>query len=312
MGSMCGLYAVIEQNFKKKCDMMVVSKIPAVYEFLPNIDKVKHLAEFDCSRVYDLVINVDVATLERICEGRILFQKALHTVNIDHHKTSGNYAEINIINPEASSTSEVLLDIAEALGWKLNFDAAINFYTGILTDTGSFRFSNTTPSALIHAAKLVAIGVNPPDIYRKVYESDSKTIVLFQAYCVSRAQFLENDKIAYTIVYKKDMEKFGAGEDAMEGLTEKLRAIVTTEAAFVVKEMKSGTSKVSMRTKTLDAAQICERFGGGGHTLAAGCTIKAPPEEAAKKILDEIARASRGRNGQGVEPCRVDPFYASE
>ena len=114
---------------------------------------------------------------------------------------------------------------------------------------------------------------------------------MFQAHCISKAKFLDDDKIAYTLVYQKDMEKFSAGDDCMEGLTEKLRAIVTTRVAFVAKEMKSGATKVSMRSKFADVAQICEVFGGGGHKFAAGCTIKAPVDIAARKILEEIKKS---------------------
>jgi len=294
LGSMCGLYCIIKETFKKKCDMLVLSKVPDIYEHIPNINKVKHIDDIDKSREYDLVINVDVAALDRICDGKILFDKAKHTVNIDHHKTNNSYAELNYIDPDASSTSEVLFYIFNNLNWKINLDCAIGLYTGILTDTGSFRFDNTKPKTFECASKLVQIGVNPADIYKKVYESDSKTLVQFQAYCISKAKFLDNDKIAYILVYKKDMEKFSAGDECMEGLTEKLRAIVTTRIAFVAKEMKSGGTKISMRSKFADVAQICAKFQGGGHKYAAGCTIKAPIEEAAKKILTEIERNKNG------------------
>ncbi len=113
---------------------------------------------------------------------------------------------------------------------------------------------------------------------------------MFQAHCISKAKFLCDDKIAYTVVYRKDMEKFSANDECMEGLTEKLRAIVTTRVAFVAKEMKSGGTKISMRSKFADVAEICEVFGGGGHKFASGCTIKAPVEEAVKKLLDEIEK----------------------
>ena len=197
---------------------------------------------------------------------------------------------MNFINPDASSTGEVLFGCFENMNWKVNLDCAICLYTAILTDTGSFRFDNTKPSTFEVASKLVEIGVQPSDIYKKVYESDSKTLVMFQAHCISKAKFLEDDKIAYTLVYKKDMEKFSAGDDCMEGLTEKLRAIVTTRIAFVAKEMKSGGTKISMRSKFADVAEICSVFGGGGHKFAAGCTIKAPVEDAAKKVLEEIKK----------------------
>ena len=116
-------------------------------------------------------------------------------------------------------------------------------------------------------------------------------MVLFQSYCVNKAKFLINDKIAYTIVYKKDLEKFNCnGEDYTDGLTEKLRAINTTEIAFVVKELNTTTSKVSMRSKNVDIAKICSAFGGGGHKLAAGAVIKANVDDAVKLILKEIEK----------------------
>ena len=290
LGSMCGLYCAILDNFKKKCDMVAISKIPDVYSYLPHLSDVKNVDDIDKSREYDLVINVDVAALDRACDAKILFEKAKFTVNIDHHKTNNAYGNLNFINPDASSTGEVLFGCFENMNWKVNLDCAICLYTAILTDTGSFRFDNTKHSTFEAASKLVEIGVQPSEIYKKVYESDSKTLVMFQAHCISKAKFLEDDKIAYTLVYKKDMEKFSAGDDCMEGLTEKLRAIVTTRIAFVAKEMKSGGTKISMRSKFADVAEICSVFGGGGHKFAAGCTIKAPVEDAAKKVLEEIKK----------------------
>lgn len=290
LGSMCGLYCAILDNFKKKCDMVAISKIPDVYSYLPHLSDVKNVDDIDKSREYDLVINVDVAALDRACDAKIIFEKAKFTVNIDHHKTNNAYGNLNFINPDASSTGEVLFGCFENMSWKVNLDCAICLYTAILTDTGSFRFDNTKPSTFEVASKLVEIGVQPSDIYKKVYESDSKTLVMFQSHCISKAKFLEDDKIAYALVYKKDMEKFSAGDDCMEGLTEKLRAIVTTRIAFVAKEMKSGGTKISMRSKFADVAEICSVFGGGGHKFAAGCTIKAPVEDAAKKVLEEIKK----------------------
>ena len=113
---------------------------------------------------------------------------------------------------------------------------------------------------------------------------------MFQAHCISKAKFANNNKIAYTLVYRKDMEKYSAGDECMEGLTEKLRAIITTRVAFVAKEMKSGGTKISMRSKALDVAKICEIFGGGGHKFASGCTIKAPIEKACSMILEEVKK----------------------
>jgi len=290
LGSMCGLYSAIYENFKKKSKMLAISKLPDIYSYLPNYNKIIDIETIDKSREFDLVINVDVAAIDRICDAQIIFNKAKYTINIDHHKTNKAYGDLNFINPNASSTGEVLFDIFEKLDWEINLDCAKCLYTAILTDTGSFRFDNTKPATFECASKLLQKGVDPSDIYKKVYESDSKTLVMFQAHCISKAKFANNNKIAYTLVYRKDMEKYSAGDECMEGLTEKLRAIITTRVAFVAKEMKSGGTKISMRSKALDVAKICEIFGGGGHKFASGCTIKAPIEKACSMILEEVKK----------------------
>lgn len=290
LGSMCGLYSAIKDNFKKSADMLLLSKLPALYEFLPYINEAKHIDDYDKSREYDLVIDVDVAAYDRMCEASILFEKAKYTVNIDHHKTNNSYANLNFVSPEASSTGEVLFGLMKEMGWKISLNTATALYTAILTDTGSFRFDNTGTKAFQYASEMVEIGVKPSEIYKNCYESNSKELVQFQAYCLSKAIFENKNKIAYTLIYKKDIEKFNVGDDCTEGLAEKLRAIVTTDVAFIVKQIGTNISKISMRSKIVDVAEICSVFGGGGHQQAAGCVIKSNPEEAAKRILEEIRK----------------------
>lgn len=290
LGSMCGLYSAIKDNFKKKADMLVISHVPSVYKFLPYINEAKTLEEYDKSREYNVVINVDVAAYDRMCGASVLFDKAKVSVNIDHHKTNNSYADMNFIDAKASSTGEFLLELMKEMGWKISFETAQCLYTAILTDTGSFRFDNTTSKTFESVSELVKIGVKPSEMYKNVYENDSKGFVLFQANAVSNAVFEDENKIVYTIVYKKDIEKYNAGEDCTEGLAEKLRAISTTEVSFIVKEINPNMSKISMRSKKLDVAEICSVFGGGGHSLAAGCVIKSSVKDAAKKILEEIKK----------------------
>lgn len=291
LGSICGMYHLIKNNYKKNADMLIVSKLPSVYEFLPEIDKAKFIDDVDLSREYDLVINLDVASIDRCENAKILFDKAKTTFNIDHHETNNSYAQFNIVEPYASATGEVLYEIAKELDWKISKECAICLYTAILTDTGGFRFSNTTQKTMAYAGELLSFGVEPSDVFQKCYESQSKDMVLFQSYCVNKAKFTDDDKIAYTVVYKKDLEKFNYnGDDFTDGLTEKLRAIKTTQVAFVVKELNANTSKVSMRSRQKDIAKVCSAFGGGGHKLAAGAVIKADVETSVKMILNELRK----------------------
>lgn len=286
LGSMCAMYSMIYHRFKIKADMSVVSNIPFNYKFLPNIN----LAEryFDSSLVYDLVITLDVAAIDRVRDSKIFFDKAKCTVNIDHHKTNPGFADYNIIEPESSSCGEVLYNYFKNNGWEITEEAADCLYVAIMTDTGNFRFENTSAKVFRTAAELVDKGVNPNILYKKCYETKTKNLVMFQNYCVNKAEFISDNRIVYTTVYKKDLEKFSAGDDYTDGIAETLRAIDSTEVAFVVKEVDSKTTKVSMRSKHTDVAEVCSKFGGGGHTYAAGCTIKASVKDSIEKLLKEI------------------------
>lgn len=286
IGSVCSMYTTIYDNFKKKADILVVGHLPNSYKFLPNIDKAEF--KFDDSMVYDLVITLDVAALDRLSNAKILFDKAKATINIDHHKTNNEFGNINVVKGIASSTGEVLLEIYNEQNWKISLDSAIGLYTAILTDTGGFRYENTSENVFKSAAQLVKIGINPNEIYKHCYELKSKNFVMFQNYCINKAEFAHDDKIAYSTVYKRDIERFNGEEDFTEGLVEILRAIETTDIAFLAKEIDSKTTKISMRSKKSDVAEICSVYGGGGHTFAAGCTIKTNIEGAVKRMLKTI------------------------
>lgn len=299
LGTMCALRSAIYKQYKKKAEMLILSKLPKIYEFLPNIREVKTLDMFDKSREYDLVIAVDVASLDRIIDAQVLFNKAKYNINIDHHRTNNNYGHLAFVEPKASSSGEVLYKILKKLDWEIGgkcLDTAISIYTAILTDTGGFRFENTSTAVFKIAAELTEMGIDPRELYKKCYESKSKEIVLFQGYCVGKATFFNNDKVAYTVVYKKDMEKFAIGDDATDGIAETLRAISSTDVSFVVKEVDAKICKISMRSKNIDVAKICSVFGGGGHKFAAGCTIKLSCEDSVKQLLAEICKESECPN----------------
>ena len=286
LGSLCAMYSMIYKRFKIKADMSVVSNIPLNYKFLPNINLAQRY--FDNSLVYDLVITLDVAAIDRVRDSKIFFDKAKVTVNFDHHKTNPEFGQYNIINSDASSCGEVLYDYFKQNNWEFTEDAAACLYVAIMTDTGNFRFENTSSKALRAAADLVDLGAKPTYLYKQCYETKTKNLVMFQNYCVNKAEFVNDNKVVYTTVYKKDLEKFSAGDDYTDGIAETLRAIDTTEVAFVAKEVDTKLTKISMRSKQIDVAKICSEFGGGGHTFAAGCTIKASVKDSIKKLLKEI------------------------
>lgn len=292
LGSMLALNMIIKDNFGKDSDMITVGKVPEIYHFLPNIRKTKKIEEVQ--KDYDLAIAIDIAAKDRMVTGLDTFHRAKVTLNIDHHKTNIGYGDVNFVNGTACSAGEVLFDIAEALKLKISKNAAICLYTSILTDTGGFRFENTKAATLQKASRIIELGANPSEISRYCYESKPKPMVMLQANSLINAKFAENDKVAYVEITLDEMEKFHAENDHTEGIVEALRQINTTEIAFVVKEVDEQTTKVSLRSKTADVSEIAAAFNGGGHTFAAGCTIKKPLRIATEKLLDKIRLSITG------------------
>lgn len=315
LGSMCALKLYIGE----KADMLVQTRIgqeiPEIYEFLPGIKNAKTLRnveniydknerdalKYECfnaraneskgRRPYDLVITVDIASIERmVLAGRKIFENAKLTINIDHHITNNKFGKINLIDPSVSSCGELLYNLFVKEGIEITKEIADCFYVAIMTDTGGFRYENTTTETLTVASRLLKFGANGAELAKNVYDSKSKAMVMFQAYCVSNTKFIENDKIAYTIIKNADMEKFGAKHEHTEGICETIRSIKTVEIACVIKENDNNTTKVSLRSKNVDSIKITDKFNGGGHTRSAGCTINKPVEIAVELLLEQAKK----------------------
>ncbi len=294
LGSMIGLSKIIELNYNKKAQSIIIGKTPDTYSFVSAIDECISNSDVNKERKYDLAIAVDVAAKDRMCDMQDIFFNAKNSVNIDHHVTNNGYGNINIVEGHASSAGEVVYGLVKSLNWKINKEIAELLYIAILTDTGGFRFENTSSKVFNYAAELLEYGVNPTEIYRKCYESKPKSMALLNAYAIKNAVFKENDKIAYTIITKEDMKNFNAKSDYTEGISEALRQINTTEVAILLKEIENQATKVSLRSKKIDVSKIAEVFGGGGHHYAAGCTIQKPPKIAVDKLLELVKQSLNG------------------
>lgn len=295
LGSMCALKSYIGA----KADMLVQTRIgqeiPEIYEFLPNIKTSKTLR--NVQNIYDLVIALDVAAIDRmVLEGRKIFEGAKNTINIDHHKTNPDFAKINLINPAASSCGEVLFNLFKENNIEITKEMADCLYVSIMTDTGGFRYENTTSKTLDAASFLIKMGANCAELSKKIYDCKSKAMIMFQANVVSNTQFVENNKIAYVVIKNADMEKFGAKHEHTEGICETIRSIKPVEIAFVAKENDNNTTKISLRSKNVDVTKITAKFNGGGHIRSAGCTINKPVEIAVEKLIEQAKKVLLGQN----------------
>lgn len=288
LGSNLAISLMIEKYFNKKVDSTYVGVLPSLYSYMPDFERFIDVQTIDKNKKYDLAIAVDVASKDRMVSGTVLFDNAKFKVNIDHHKTNIGYADINIIDGDAACVGVILYKIFKSWNLELPLEVARCVYTSLLTDTGGFKYENTTPETFMLAADLVALGVSPTYEFRACYETKPQAMVQFQAYVVTNTVFYNNGKIAFAKITRSDMSKFGATDDFTEGIVEVLRTSKNVEIAAILKETKEGYTKVSLRSKTVDVTPIVIDFGGGGHTFAAGCTIKKPIAIAFDKLLNRV------------------------
>lgn len=290
LGSACALKSYIGDKAQILIQIKDNFNFPSTYSFLPNINKSLNFSTLDENKSYDLVVALDVASIDRLIDGaRKVFQNAKTTISIDHHKTNKGYANLNYIKGGISSTGEVLYDLFDNLDIKPTYDMALGLYTAILTDTGCFKYESTTPHTFKIASILSEIGIDTSKIADLCYTNKPKKLIQFQNEAVLNAKFCLNDKICYTLISKELMEKYDAKDEYTEGICETLRSMAPVEVAFVLKETPNG-SKASIRSKKVDATKIVEKFKGGGHKRAAGCTIKEDLNKASELLLKEIKK----------------------
>lgn len=288
LGSNLAISLMIEKYFNKKVDTVFVGMLPNSYSYLPDFSRFKNVNDIDHNKIYDLAIAVDVASKDRMVTGTSIFDKAKYRVNIDHHKTNIGYADLNIVQGDAACVGIILYEIFKYWNLEIPKDVARCIYTSLLTDTGGFKYENTTPETFLLAAELVKLGVSPTYEFRACYETKPQSMIQFQAYVVTNTVFYNDGKIAFSKITRSDMSKYNATDDYTEGIVEVLRTSKNVEVAAILKETKEGYTKVSLRSKTLDLTPIVVDFGGGGHTFAAGCTIKKPIAIAFDKLLKRV------------------------
>lgn len=288
-GDTLGCASAMKSFIGEKADILIQIEdnfnFPSSYSFLPYINNAKNFSNIE--NKYDLIIALDIASIDRmIGSAREIFDNAENTIAIDHHKTNKGYAKLNHIRGGISSTGEVLYDFFKELNIEITKEMAVGLYAAILTDTGCFKYESTTSHTFQIAAELSQIGINTADIADLCYTNKPKNLILFQNNLVSSAQFCLDDKIAYTLISDEILKKYSAKDEYTEGICETLRSIKNVEIAFVLKETERGI-KVSIRTKEIDATKIAQKFNGGGHKRAAGCTIKLKLNQALEALLKE-------------------------
>ena len=261
--------------------MNVDDDISTVYSFLPGIAEYRRFAPEE-SVDADLLVIVDASSADRA--GNALdVVKSPAVLNIDHHKTNTRFADYLYLDSDAAATAEIIYSLLLEMGIKLTRDIATCIYEGIYTDTGSFKYSNTTSNTLKTAADLLNYGVNPSLISDNM-ELKSRSQVEMLRKVLETLTFLKDGKIAY-IEIPLELYDHNVETDTFISYP---RYVEGVEIALLFKQVEANLTRVSFRSKEIDVAKVALSFGGGGHKKASGCSIYAPLKEAEKVILEAV------------------------
>ncbi|HXV87179.1 MAG TPA: bifunctional oligoribonuclease/PAP phosphatase NrnA [Gemmatimonadales bacterium] len=245
-------------------------------------EAVRHL------RRADAVVVLDISDVGRLGQlGTAVQEIGVPVACVDHHATNGSLpAGPRLVDAAACATGELVFDLARVAGWPLVPDAARALYVAILTDTGGFRFSNTSPRALRVAADLLGQGLNAEEIYREVYATASEGRIRLTADVLETLVVEPEVGLAWVTVPPGALERYGVESEDLEGVVEFPRSIRGVRLALLFRQIAGGRIKVSFRSVgDVDVAQLAGSFGGGGHTKAAGASLHGTLAEAQERVL---------------------------
>ena len=257
------------------------------YSFLPEANLLtKPPAE---PEDVDVVVALDTAIQNRLGTTVASIKSAKVWINIDHHPSNPGYGDLVYIDPHAPATGQILFELLKDQNLPVDRAIAENLYVAISTDTGSFQYSNTTARTFEIAAELVREGVDVGKISQLTYENYPRRRVELLRELLGTMRFGAHDQVASFSLSLASAKKLGVLPEDNEGLIDHLRAIQGVIVAIFFEELAEGKVRVSMRSKSekVNVCAICEKFGGGGHVLAAGARVKGTLAEVEKKILEE-------------------------
>lgn len=295
IGSMLALGMVIEQ-MGKRADLVAADGVPFQYRQLPGSRAIR--AGIRIRDTYDAAILLECDSLER---SRLRGLETLFLINIDHHLTGQDFAQINWIDRSAASVGEMVYRLARAAAVAVTPQMAQCLYATILTDTGGFCYGNVRESTFALARELVHAGADPIAIAETVYYSAPASKLLLLGAALRRLQ--HKGRLAWLWVTRQDMQRTGATEADTEGIVNVALSLAGVDAVAFLREVSGGHIRVSLRSKgTLNVAEIAARLGGGGHQNASGCTLDGPLPRALKQILAELRSATTDLKGSPARP----------
>ncbi|MBW2517119.1 MAG: bifunctional oligoribonuclease/PAP phosphatase NrnA [Deltaproteobacteria bacterium] len=291
LGSLVALGLALNK-LDKTITLFNSSAIPAVYRFLPGVEGI--VRQIKEAEEYDLAIVLDCGDIARVGEDSSVVEQIPIVVNIDHHVSNTGFGDLQLIDTDACATAEIIYRLIKAL--EIPFDKAIAtaIYLGILTDTGSFRFSNTNPAAFAISKSMIDIGVEPYTVAQRVFGTYSLGRIKLLNLALNSIEISENGKLSLMTISRSMLNSTGTSTEDIDGLINYARRIEDVRVAALIHEIKNGAGKftnmnryhVSLRSdSSVDVAKIANKFGGGGHTSAAGFQIESTLVALKEKII---------------------------
>ncbi len=282
LGTALGIYALLKQDKSKKVEIVNASTVlPKYLDFLPNFKKIKHHMDY----VDSLIISCDCGSIDRL--GFDL--KGRNIINIDHHESNTRYGIINVVLPSFASSSQVAFKLF-CEHHKIDEDTATCFYTALLSDTRYFTTSSMNEEVFSVAKALVKLGANSHEIAKHFTEEKSLSSLRTLSKALASLELVNNAQIAIMKLTKEDIVATGATTPDMESVVDYGKSLITVKIAIFAMEVQEGI-RISLRSKGIDVSKIAITFGGGGHKVAAGFTLKNHTlEKGIEAIVDEIKR----------------------
>lgn len=276
------------QSLGKNVTIVNEESIPERFKFFPGINMMKSsTARF--KNDFDAAVVVDCGDFARVGKVSRWIPSGLPIVNIDHHITNDLFGTVNWVIPQASSTAEVIYDLLHDFGFQLTKDIAMLLYVGILTDTGSFRYENTSAHTHQIVGELMRFDFSVSELYTRLYETMPLNDLLNFTQLMSRFEPVWGGKVILLELKKKDQDKFSQDFDLRDKIFRYLRAIKGVHAIVILTEHEKGKTRVNLRSSgKVDVARLAAQFNGGGHKRASGCMVNGSMPAARKKILKAL------------------------
>ena len=281
VGSSLALSQIL-RSMGKQAEVVLRDGVPRIYNSLPDADKVVKAERVNGN--YQAAIILECDSIQRT---RLMGLEERFLINIDHHATARPFAHVNWIDPKAVATAEMVYRLAREAGVAISAEVATCLYTAVLTDTGSFMFAGTNEHTFELARELVLAGADPARCARSIYFGHSTAKLRLLGAALSDLH--REGPLAWISVTQAQMEHCQAKEEDCEGLVNYALSIHDVEVAAFLRELPGGKFRVSLRSKgAYDVAAIAERFAGGGHRCASGCSVDGPLSAAAAAIRKEL------------------------